>query len=115
MKGFPPMNYRNLNVWKISVSLALSTFKTLKILPKHELYGIADSIPSNIAEGAARESNKEFKRFLYIAMGSAAELETQFIICQAVGYLDSEVVEDRIQQISTVKVMLSKLIKKMIG
>ena len=54
----------------------------------------AVSIPSNIAEGAARESNKEFKRFLYIAMGSAAELETQFIICQAVGYLDSEVVED---------------------
>ena len=48
-------------------------------------------------------------------MGSAAELETQFIICQAVGYLDSEVVEDSIQQISTVKVMLSKLIKKMIG
>lgn len=42
MKGFPPMNYRNLDVWKISVSLALSTFKTLKILPKHELYGIAD-------------------------------------------------------------------------
>ena len=42
MKGFPPMNYRNLNVWKISVSLALSTFKTLKILPKHELYGITD-------------------------------------------------------------------------
>ena len=75
----------------------------------------AVSIPSNTAEGAARESNKEFKRFLYIAMGSAAELETQFIICQAVGYLDSEVVEDRIQQISTVKVMLSKLIKKMIG
>ena len=116
------MNYRNLDVWKISVSLALSTFKTLKILPKHELYGIADqmrraavSIPSNIAEGAARESDKEFKRFLYIAMGSAAELETQFIICQAVGYLDSEVVEDRIQQISTVKVMLSKLIEKMIG
>ena len=48
-------------------------------------------------------------------MGSAPELEPQFIICQAVGYLDSEVVEDGIQQISTVKVMLSKLIEKMVG
>lgn len=80
-------SYKDLEVWKRSISLVKEVYSITKELPKYEQYGIisqaqraAVSIPSNIAEGYARRGTGEYRRFLSMAYGSAAELETQLII-----------------------------------
>ena len=91
------MDHKELDVWKKGLELVLEVYKLTKIFPKEEIYGLTSqirksvvSIISNIAEGAARSSNREFIRFLYIAMGSTSELETQLIIASKLGYLKNE-------------------------
>jgi four helix bundle protein len=86
--------HHNLEAWQKALALVKSIYTTTSTFPKAELYGLtsqmrraAVSIPSNIAEGAARESTPEFLRFLYIARGSLAELETQILIANNLGYL----------------------------
>lgn len=81
-------DYKELEVWNKGILLVLAIYETVKILPKDEHYALADqikraavSIPSNIAEGASRNTNKEFIQFLYIALGSASELETHVTFC----------------------------------
>ncbi|MCP4457267.1 MAG: four helix bundle protein [Cytophagales bacterium] len=76
--------FKDLEVWKIGFDVMIEVYMISKALPKEEKYGLRDqirrasvSIPSNIAEGCSRSSDKDFKRFLEIAMGSAFELETQ--------------------------------------
>ena len=88
-------NFRELEVWSISKNLAKGIFQVTRNFPKSEIYGLtsqltrsAISIPSNIAEGCSRSSNKEFVRFLEIALGSAFELETQLVIAQDFGYIE---------------------------
>ena len=88
--------YKDLNVWKKSMQLVVELYSMTSHFPKEELYGwtsqilrSAVSIPSNIAEGAARQTEKEFCHFLYVAMGSLAELETQLLIAQNLGYISS--------------------------
>lgn len=80
-------NYKKLNVWKNSIELCNQVYELAKKLPASEKYGLHSqitrsvvSIPSNIAEGCAKSSIKDFNRFLEIALGSAFELETQLII-----------------------------------
>ena len=80
-------NHKDLDVWQQAIDLAQHTYEITKTFPKEELYGIvsqmrrsAVSVASNIAEGAARQGNKEFIEFLYIASGSASELDTQIEI-----------------------------------
>lgn len=79
--------HKDLDVWKEAMKLTKEIYTLTKSFPKEELYGItaqmrraAVSIPSNIAEGAARATNKEFIQFLHIALGSLSELETQCIL-----------------------------------
>ena len=79
--------HHELKVWKWSISYVTTIFQLTESFPSAEKFGLtsqirrsAVSIPSNIAEGAARHSDKEFLRFLYISLGSIAELETQIII-----------------------------------
>src|SRR5450759_2378684 len=81
------MNHKDLEVWKESMLLAKEAYLLTKSFPKEELYGITSqirrasvSVPSNIAEGAARSSDKEFIQFLYISLGSLSELETQLLL-----------------------------------
>lgn len=88
-------SYRDLKAWQKAMQLMLSIYKTSEFFPKHELYGLtqqlrrsAVSVPSNIAEGSSRRSTHEFLRFLNIATGSLAELETQISAAQMLGYLD---------------------------
>ena len=77
-------SHKELNVWKDAMKLAENIYHLTSKFPKSEMYGISSqmqrsavSVPSNIAEGSARGSRKEYIRFLYIAAGSASELDTQ--------------------------------------
>ena len=88
--------HKDLEIWKMGIELVEKIYKGTNGFPREEIYGITSqmrrasvSIPSNIAEGAARNSGKEFIQFLYISLGSLSELETQVIIVNKIGYLDS--------------------------
>ena len=88
-------NHKHLIVWQKALTLASEIHTISKAFPRAELYGLtaqlrraAVSIPSNIAEGAARHSTREFIHFLYIARGSLAEVETQLYLAQSAGYLE---------------------------
>lgn len=89
-------NYKKLNVWQNSHALTLKIYEATKAFPKEELFGLtsqmrrsAVSIPSNLAEGTSRRSQKEFSRFIEIAQGSAFELEYQLFLSSELGYLKS--------------------------
>jgi four helix bundle protein len=91
-----------------------------KEFPKDEIYGLTSqmrrcsvSIPSNIAEGFRRYHNKEYKQFLYITLGSCAELETQIIIASELKYIGEVIKEDIINRIHYISRMIVKLIKKL--
>lgn len=107
--------HKDLKVWKKSMDLVESIYVATKLFPKDELYGLtsqmrraAVSIPSNIAEGAARKSKKEFLQFLYVALGSISELETQCIISKRLKYIDQT---DTMEKIEEICKMLTSLIK----
>lgn len=112
-------SHKNLNVWKESMDLVENIYSVSKQFPKEEIYDLtsqmrrcAVSIPSNIAEGAGRKSSKELARFLYIAMGSLSELETQFEISERLNYITDEVeTQPILDKIIYIRRMLSKLIK----
>jgi four helix bundle protein len=87
--------YKELKVWQKAIELTLKVYKITKELPKEEKFALANqlnrcavSIPSNIAEGAGRNSNKDFNNFLGIALGSSFELETQLYISHQLGYVN---------------------------
>ncbi len=86
--------HKKLEAWKISVALTTDIYKTTKSFPDEERFGLtsqmrraAASVPSNIAEGAARQTKKEFVNFLCIAQGSLSELDTHIEIASRLGYL----------------------------
>lgn len=88
-------DYRKLQVWQKAMELTLEVYALVKLLPKEETYALSDqmrravvSIPSNIAEGHGRNSDKEFVKFLYISRGSLLELETQIEICHRLCYFN---------------------------
>lgn len=90
-------NFKQLKIWQKSIDLVTHVYQLTSTFPSSELYGLssqiqrsATSIPSNIAEGSARGSDKELIRFLNIANGSAAELETQLIISEKLGFIKQE-------------------------
>jgi len=89
--------HHDLDVWKNSISLVTRIYAVTKTFPKAEMYGLtsqirrcAVSIPSNIAEGAARSSKNEFGQFLSISLGSLSELETQLIVANNLKYLGTD-------------------------
>lgn len=107
--------HKDLDIWKYSVDFVNEVYNLTSTFPKEELYALtsqikrsAVSIPSNIAEGAARNSNKENIQFLYISLGSCAELETQLIIAKNLGYFKNDNIFDGINKI---RKMLLGLIK----
>lgn len=109
-------DYKDLNVWQDSIDFVVSVYELTKKFPKEEIYALTSqikravvSIPSNISEGANRNTNKEFIQFLYIALGSASEVETQLIIANRLGYLDN--ITKELNQITSIRKMINALIK----
>ncbi len=109
-------SYRDLKVWKQSKEVAKEIYLATRPFPKEELYGLtsqirraAVSIPSNIAEGHARSSTKEYLHFLAIALGSLAELETQIEIATELGYMKKEAMEKLFKKLDEVGKMLRGL------
>lgn len=87
------MFHADLEVWKTAMNFVEEIYKISRTFPREEVFGLAGqmqraavSIPSNIAEGAARQNSREFLRFVRIAQGSLAEVQTQILIAQRVGY-----------------------------
>jgi four helix bundle protein len=114
--------HHDLDVWKNAIQFVTLIYKDTESFPKSELYGITNqirrsavSIPSNISEGAARTSKKEFSHFLSIALGSIAELETQLIISKNLDYLNENQFEKLISDLVSIRRMtlgLKKSINK---
>lgn len=113
-------SYRDLDVWKRSIVIVKKVYLVTKSFPKEEFYGLvsqirrcAISIPSNIAEGQARQHTNEFIQFLYIALGSCAELETQIIIALELKYIDAKMELELLEEISQIGKMIRGLVKSL--
>ena len=113
-------SYKELIVWQKSVDLVVEIYKLTAKLPKDELYSMtsqlrraAVSIPSNIAEGNQRHTTKEYIKFLAIARGSNAELQTQLIICQRINYFNAKDVEHCTMLSDEISKMLNAMIDKL--
>ena len=94
------VSYRDLEVWKNGVKLAKDIYRLTETFPNHELYALTSqlrrasvSVSSNIAEGFVRNSTKDFVRFLYISLGSLAEIETQLEIAKQLNYTENSKTE----------------------
>lgn len=113
-------NFKRLDTWNLAMKVAKSTYELTGEFPKNEIYGMtsqvkrsAISIPSNIAEGAGRNNNGEFKHFLGIAAGSAFELETQLLLSEQFGFLSSESLQPVLGEIEILQKKLYKLINSL--
>ncbi|MHB1178760.1 MAG: four helix bundle protein [Daejeonella sp.] len=111
-------NFRNLTIWLNAMILAKEVYFTTSTYPKEEKYGLVSqinrccvSVPSNIAEGSSRSSNKEFSHFIKISLGSLFELETQLILSKEFGIISSETLEALVTKIVSLQKMLSKFLK----
>ncbi len=112
-------DFRQLRVWEDSHRLTLDIYRITNRFPKEELFSLTGqirrsvvSIPSNIAEGCGRGTNKEYAQFLQIAMGSASELDYQFLLSRDLGYLNASNYERINDKIIRVKRQLVALIRK---
>lgn len=110
--------HKDLESWKGSIDLVTDIYKLTKKFPVAEQFGLtsqirrsAVSIPSNIAEGAGHNYKKEFIQFLYIALGSLAELETQIIISYNLGFIQSEEFNDCVEKMKKISNQIVGLIK----
>jgi four helix bundle protein len=106
-------DHKELIAWQKAIELVEEVYKITQTIPKEEMFGIISqmrrcsiSIPSNIAEGHSRNSSGEFKQFLGIAKGSSAELETQLIIAQKLGYITNA----KLGEVNSLLVDVRKLI-----
>jgi four helix bundle protein len=113
-------SHKDLDVWRVAVELAVEVYEVTKNFPKDELYGMtaqmrraAVSIPSNIAEGAARQGDKEFVQFLHVALGSASELDTQLEIAMRVNLTTKESLEGLQSTVARVNQMLRGLVRSL--
>jgi four helix bundle protein len=113
--------YEDLQVWQKAIDLAHNIYVATKAFPKEELYGLTSqmrrssvSIASNIAEGYARNSAKEFAQFLAIACGSTAELKTQLIISGRIALTAEPMLDKLLSEATAIERMLSSLAKSII-
>ena len=112
--------YKDLIAWQKSYQFVLDIYKTTKTFPKEELFGLVSqmrravaSIPVNIAEGNMRQSEKEYKQFLYIARGSLAEMEVWIKLSYDLGYIQKEKFEFHVGQCVEIGRLINGLIKSL--
>lgn len=113
-------NFRNYKVWELGHEITLDVYKLSKQFPKDERFGItsqmrrcSSSVPANIAEGCGRETEKEFKRFLVIANGSATELEYFLILITDLEMANKNSTEKLVEKVDKLKRSLNRLISKL--
>lgn len=113
-------DFRDLQIWNRSHRLTLEIYRLTQGFPKTETYGLvsqmrrsASSIPTNIAEGCGRNTEKDFARFLDNSMGSASELEYQLILAYDLEYIAQETFEKTISELTEIKRMLNAFIQKL--
>ena len=113
-------NFKNLKIWQKGIDIVISVYKLSENLPKEEKFGLrsqitraAVSIPSNIAEGSGRSSQKKFKRFLEVSLGSAFELETQLICIQKLEWISDIQINEIIITLNEEQKMLNSFISKL--
>jgi len=113
-------SYKDLLIWQKGIDLVVEVYKAVKTFPREELFALSDqirrssvSVPSNIAEGQARQHTAEFRQFLHVSLGSLAELDTQTIIANKLGYLSEETLSSISNGITELRKMISSLISKL--
>lgn len=120
VRGVKTSDFKKLIVWQKAMDIVVATYTLTQKLPTSEIYGLSNqmrraavSVPSNIAEGQSRNSDKEFAQFLTIARGSLSELETQLHICARVNFLSDSDIAEVLTDIKEVGKMLRTLITKL--
>lgn len=113
-------NFRNLEIWQLGMDLLVMTYQLTERLPLSEQFGLRHqlrkssvSTPSNIAEGCSRKSNREFRRFLEIALGSAFEIETQFLGAQQIGFYELSELTDVFELINKEQRKINKFMGRL--
>lgn len=112
-------DYRKYSIWKDSHVFVLKTYKVTESYPQTEKFRLIDqmcrassSIPTNIVEGCGRETDKEFKRYLVIARGSANEMEYHLLLSKDLGYLSEEKYAVLFDEVNKINRSITNLIKK---
>jgi len=110
-------SYRDLIAWQKGIDLVTETYRLTQQFPREELYGLSNqlrraavSVPSNIAEGEARFSPREFHHFLATARGSLVEIETQIIIAEKLKYFEPEICQSMLERTAELGRILNGLI-----
>ena len=113
-------DFKELKVWQKAHQLVLNVYKITRSFPKDEMYGLTSqmrnastSIASNIAEGSGRGTDPEMVRFLWIAMGSAVEIEYRLLLARDLAYLDGMIHEQLTNEVTQIKRMLTSFIQKL--
>ncbi len=113
-------SFRDLRVWREAMHLTAEIYRSTSEFPRHELYGLSQqirraavSVPSNIAEGKGRNTDKEFSQFLFHARGSLLEVQTQLLIAEELQYLSKEKAENLLGLAEGVGRALSGLINSL--
>ena len=107
-------NFKLLKIWQKGFEIAINGFKVVEAFPKEEKFALANqitragvSIPSNIAEGSSRTSDKDYNRFIEISLGSCFEMETQLLIAQQLNYGNQEKIIETLTMLSEEEKMLT--------
>lgn len=113
-------DYRKLQIWQRSHVVTLQVYRVTTSFPNDEKFGLVSqmrrstsSIPTNIAEGSGRGSNADFVRFLYIAMGSAAELDYQLLLANELNFLKDEAYATLANELTEIQRMLNAFIQRL--
>lgn len=113
-------NFRKLSIWENGIEIVKDTYTTTKEFPKHEVYALSSqmqrcsvSIPSNIAEGTSKGTDKHFVQYLETALGSAFEWETQLIISFEIGYISDKTFKHLERKIQIIQGMITRFIENL--
>jgi four helix bundle protein len=115
-------DFKKLMIWQLGMEIVDKVYDVVGSLPPDERYGMrsqmtrcAISIPSNIAEGSAKKSEKDYRRYVEISLGSAFELETQSMVVQRRGWVKEALIAELLEKVKTEQKMLTKFIEKVDG